>query len=230
MKRYINSESSVFDNFKISRIYIVDNAATATFDNLYIVATRTEDEFYMQYDEDELLSLNPNEIKQIEEVELIHTIHDLYLEGKFGDKQPLTGKQLKKLSDWYGFGNPKDIYPDIPAILRSIKSSVSTTLPYERTSPDEQWKNYAQSKGIDLNMDDYLMFIKSLTADQFKREIRSKNLKHLGNRLLEFELDGTYTIHNGTKLSNIRIYIKLEKEIQNGHIVLISFHDPITEK
>lgn len=224
MKKYITSTESSFKNFKVARVYIVDNAATATLENLYIAAS-SDDDLYMDYDDEELLSLSSGEIHSIEKVEVLDRIHDLFLAGKF-DKQPLTGPQRKKLQDWYKFGNPKDIATDIQPILDAIKSAISTNLPYDRTSPDEQWKNYAQSKGIDLNMDDYLMFLKSLTADQFKREIKSKNAKHLGTRLLEFNLIGSYTTHDGTQLSDILIYIKIEKQITNGNIVLISFHDP----
>ena len=224
MKRYINSARLVFTDFSVARIYIVDDAVTATLDNLYIAAS-SDDDLYMDYDDDELLSLSEGEIHSIQKEEVLDKIHDLFLAGKF-DKQPLTGPQRKKLQDWYKFGNPKDIDTDIQPILDAIKSAISTNLPYDRTSPDEQWKNYAQTKGIDLNMADYLMFLKSLTEEQFQREIKSKNAKHLGNRLLEFKLTGSYIIHDGTELSNVVIYIKIEKAIVNGHIVLISFHEP----
>ena len=228
MKKYIRSTESTSYDFKVSRIYIVDNAATATLDNVYISAGTTDDEYLLE-DEQELLGLKDNEIRNIKDVRVLHLINDLYNDSGLG-KPPFTKGQIDKLSDWYGLGNPKDVHPNVKSILSAIKSATSTNLPYDRTSPDEQWKNYAQSKGLDLNIDDYLMFIQSLSEDQFLREIRSKNKFHLGTRLLEFELTGTFTVHTGVELSNIRVYIKIEKEIQNGHIVLISFHDPITEK
>lgn len=227
MKILMTTNEPIFNNFQIARIYIVDNAATATLDNLYIAAS-TSDDLYMEYDDSELLSLTEGEIRAIQKEEVLDRLYDLYLDGKFKD-QPLTGKQLRKLSDWYKFGNPKDIVTDIEPILESIKAAIFVNKPYDRTSPDEQWKNYAQTKGIDLNMDDYLMFLKALNKDQFMREIKSKNAKHLGNRLLEFELTGSYTTHDGTELSAVKIYIKIEKQIENGHIVLISFHDPEVE-
>lgn len=224
MKRYIKAVGSVFADFKVARVYIVDNATTATLDNLYIAAS-SDDDLYLEYDDSELLSLSVGEIHNIQKEEVLDRIHDLFLDGQFAE-QPLTGLQCKKLQDWYKFGNPKDIVTDIAPILQAIKSAISTNKPYDRTSPDEQWKNYAESKGIDLNLDDYLMLLKQLTPGQFQREIKSKNAKHLGNRLLEFNLTGTYTIHDGTVLSDVLIYIKIEKQIKDGHIILISFHEP----
>lgn len=224
MKKYIHSVQTTSNQFKVARVYIVDNAVDATLDNLYIAAS-SDDDLYMEYDDAELLSLSSGEIHSIEKEEVLDRIHDLYLAGNF-DKQPLTGPQRKKLQEWYKFGNPTDIVTDIEPILQAIKSAISTNKPYDRTSPDEQWKNYAESKGIDLNLDDYLMLLKQLTPEQFQREIKSKNAKHLGNRLLEFNLTGTYTIHDGTVLSDVLIYIKIEKQIKDGHIVLISFHEP----
>lgn len=225
MKIYVKCEDVVSDSFKVGRIYIVDNAVTATLKNLYISATRREDDFYELYDDEELLSLSVGEIRSIRKEEVLDRINELFLQGEF-DQNPLTEKQQKLLSDWYRFGNPKGIITDVEPILDAIKSSISVNKPFDRTEPDEQWKNYAQSKGINLNMDDYLMMLKHLNKSHFKRELKSSNTEHLGNRLLEFELSGTFVTHDNTELSNVIIYIKIEKQISNGHIVLISFHDP----
>ncbi len=236
---------SVFDNFKISRIYIVDNAIAATIDNLYITATRSEDEFYMKYEDDDLLRIDTDEIHKIQEAKVLHNIHNLFLEGRF-DRQPLSDEQLDRLNDWYSFvDSSKSVCSDIETILEEVKSAVSDDRLYDRTAVDKRWKDYAESKGIYLTLDDYKFLLKGLTSCQFQQEMKclaywDPDIHHhyndndclgdrLTGRLLKFKLEGAFVTLAGAELSNPRIYIKIEKQICDGYIVFISLHDPVYE-
>lgn len=225
MKIYIKGSETIFDDFEISYIYIVSDARTATLENSYISADSKDDSWYERYDDDELLGISYNAIKLIKSEVVLDRIHELYLQGKY-DKQPLSVSQQHRLSKWYRMGNPEIKSTDIEVLLKKIQSAVSVNLPFDRTEPDEKWKNYAKSKGLNLNMEDYLGMLKQLKSYHFRRELKSGNVLHLGNRLLEFILSGTFTTHDGTNLSNVHIYIKIEKNISDGNIILISFHEP----
>ena len=222
MKKYINSSQTDLTSYKIDRIYIVDNAIDATLDNLYI-AENSDDDIYMEYDDSELLGISIEEIHSIEKEEVLDRIYDLFLAGDF-DRQPLTEQQCRKLWAWYKFGNPKDIVTDINSIIQAIKSAIVTNKPYDRTSPDEQWEKYAETKDLDLNLDDVLILLMQMTSEQFRGEIMIENAEYIVSRLLEFHLTGPYIIHDGTVIPEVRIYIKIEKQIKDGHIALISFH------
>lgn len=216
MKIYIRSNSEqvvhltdLFDEI-ISIVY-----ADHIEDFRYSTITASEEEDidyidYMDYSDNELIKLPSEELKLIDDLDVLDRIRKL-------DKSLLTQQQINILRDEY---RTKVIIDksDVKEILNRLKKCDS----FYRVRRD---KNVAFEVKHGLKMQDYLDIIHELDLSDYVNCTKSIDRKYLGNDIIVFMPKGDFVLCNGKTINNFCIYIKIDLTDTDDVIAVISFHD-----
>lgn len=211
MKIYIKSNSEqifhITDLFdKIESVVYTDDITTFKRSSIEC----SENDIYMDYSDDELLSLPKNELKSITDLDVLDRLRAL-------DRNILTRYQKDLLRDEY---KTKVIIDrsDVIEILNRLKQCND----FYRTRRD---KNKAFEVKHNMKMQDYLNIIHELSIRDYVTNTKSVDNKYLGNDLIVFIPKRDFTLLNGAKLKDILIYIKIDLTETDDAIAAISFHD-----
>ena len=191
----------------ITRPYMISCSSDVDEDEL------SDEQFYVTLSDDELRSLDPNIIHTFDNIELIGRIAKI-------DYDLLSVQQKAKLHTAY---SAKVIISeqDVAIILEMIQNC--TSISYE----GQHWKTNKFLKAADgsLRKQDCLDILHQLTIQDYVANSRSFNLSHIGNNIIIFEPDCDWELADGTILSNIKVYVKLDIDETDGSAAaLISMH------
>lgn len=238
MKRYIHSKeeieyievhfSDLFDS--IAAIYYVDDLDTKED---IVGSSYYGDSYYRNCTDADLLSLSKAELNSIDDLEILYRLNQI-------DPNLLTLKQKRLLGNMYHLnlnnlssGGIRILMDDtdVSNILQMLRQHQFVQGPYYR--PQEPNKNFAIKHNLNIGPQDYAYIIHNLTVSEATVITPYKTFsysdKNPGNELIVFDVDKMFTLANGQKLGNFKVYIKIDLtktfEHKTDPIALISFHE-----
>ena len=191
----------------IQRPYIISADTDVDEDEL------TDEQFYITLTDSEIAGLPIDKLHSFTNIELLGRIAKidyslLTVEQKEAIKKAFSRKVILSESD-------------VQKILNMIKGCTSVS--YE----GQHWKTNKFLKGPDgkIRKQDCLDILHQLTIEDYVANSKSFNLNHIGNHLIIFEPDSDWELADGTILSDIKIYVKLDIDETDGSAAaLISMH------
>ena len=167
----------------------------------------TEEDEYLFYS-DNMLSKLPEEItKTFTSEELLDRLYRI-------NRDILTPEQINILRKAYK-QKVKIDKSDVKAFLDMIQSCKRVWIP-------NRPKNRKFLSKYNIDADDCISILKTLTVDDYMYNTKSINLNHFGNNLMVF----TTSVLIETVPVDIIVYIKIDvDESDNSSVVAISFHE-----
>ena len=167
----------------------------------------TEEDEYLFYS-DNMLSKLPEEItKTFTSEELLDRLYRI-------NRDILTPEQINILRKAYK-QKVKIDKSDVKAFLDMIQSCKRVWIP-------NRPKNRKFLSKYNIDADDCISILKTLTVDDYMYNTKSINLNHFGNNLMVF----TTSVLIENVSADITVYIKIDiDENDNSSVVAISFHE-----
>lgn len=167
----------------------------------------TEEDEYLFYS-DNMLSKLPEEItKTFTSEELLDRLYRI-------NRDILTPEQINILRKAYK-QKVKIDKSDVKAFLDMIQSCKRVWIP-------NRPKNRKFLSKYNIDADDCIYILKTLTVDDYMYNTKSINLNHFGNNLMVF----TTSVLIENVPADITVYIKIDvDESDNSSVVAISFHE-----
>lgn len=167
----------------------------------------TEEDEYLFYS-DNMLSKLPEEItKTFTSEELLDRLYRI-------NRDILTPEQINILRKAYK-QKVKIDKSDVKAFLDMIQSCKRVWIP-------NRPKNRKFLSKYNIDADDCISILKTLTVDDYMYNTKSINLNHFGNNLMVF----TTSVLIENVPADITVYIKIDvDESDNSSVVAISFHE-----
>lgn len=206
----------------IDAIIIADNA----IDYRMSYINGSEDIDYGLYSDDELLKISEDELPYISDFSTLDRLNQLVRKGKLEYK--FSKKQLDILKNQYRVKYVID-RTDIAKILDMLQNCNNIYLSYRTENVD--FREY-----YDLDEQDFLDIIQSLTVDDYYKSTHSKNPNFLGNDLIIFKPKHDFQLFDGTPIYDLEIYLKIDidqtrentdkyQKSNKRVVAIISFHD-----
>lgn len=198
----------------IDAIYIYNDARQAHLKEGLTESGEEEDfssdEELLSWPDDKLLELSNEKIHQIRSLELIHRIAML-------DKSKLSAEQLQSIQEVY---KQKWLLDE-----EDVKNIIDYLKDCHRLYIAERPKNESLLRLYDLDVNDCLDIIHSLSVANYIANTKNTHYDYLGNNLIIFE-PTDIQLSDGRDLGDLIIYVKLDLGLEEGDhsTTAISFH------
>lgn len=222
---YKQAKTSLLDVVnKITQIELCDDVTKqyqyseqiAASEDLSFYDQEEIDAYYLNADDEEILSADPNTIHSFRNIDLLIRI------GKL-DHNLLSGKQQKYLKSVLENKNTDQITDqDIQNLLILVNkcNSVSYDFHHKKTN------DFGLDTEGELRARMILRILRKLTVSDWKYQTRSINWNHLGNTLFVFKPKLDYVDKMGMHHNQVELYIKLDvDETTKSAVALVSMHE-----
>ena len=166
---------------------------------------------YSKYSDNELLNLTPDEVSNITDANILQRVAKLNSDLLSDNQKNVLYFSFDKKSQLSG--------SDVKDILTSIKTA-------KRAIYVPSNKNNTFVDKYDISDSDMLNYVKKLTIGDYVCSTIYKDNFLLGHNLIIFEPTRAMVLENGSTITGITVYVKIDLDYKNKDAVfLISFHE-----
>lgn len=199
---------------KISSIIICEDVMRSpSYISSSTDAEEDDESFYISFTDEQLLQLANSEIKRFTNPELLDRLYH-------AAPDKLTAEQLIILRNWYKRKVIVDA-KDVEKVLELLRACTNIYYANQHAKTNA----FALDSDRNLREDECIDIIHQLTLEDYVANSRSVNPSFFGNNLIIFEPQADWTTNEGTVISDLKVYIKLDLDkTTKTAVALISFH------